>query len=44
MYLRFQIKLIKKIGDDPLLRKIGNRFRKMDEKTWFSGTKDGQYI
>ena len=43
-YVRFQIKLIKKRGDEPLLRKSGNRFRKMDEKKiWFSGTKDGQY-
>jgi hypothetical protein len=42
-YVRFQIKLLKKRGDGSLLRKTGNRFRKMDENIWFSGTKDGQY-
>ncbi len=42
-YVRFQIKFIKIRCDEQLLRKKGNRFRKLDEKTWFSGIKDGQY-
>jgi hypothetical protein len=42
-WVRFQKKFIKKRCDDQLLRKTGYRYRKMDEKTWFSGTKDGQF-
>jgi hypothetical protein len=42
-YVRFQIKFINIRCDEQLLRKKGTRFRNLDEKTWFSGIKDGQY-
>ena len=39
-YVRSQVKFKNKRYNEPFMRKTGNRLRKMDEKPWFSGTKN----
>ncbi len=36
-YVRNQVKFINQRFNEPLVRKMGNQFRKMKEKPWFSG-------